>query len=92
MSACLGETLEQGLFVGIQVQHITMNMLGPDFLKQYRETFKMAGQVAGINRNGDQGLGQFSMDQRAFRQFRQQASRQVVDAIETVVLDEQNGQ
>ncbi len=46
----------------------------------------MAGQVTCIDRDRNQGLGQFGMDQRALRELRQQAGRQIVDAIETVVF------
>ncbi|VVN64164.1 hypothetical protein PS685_04558 [Pseudomonas fluorescens] len=51
----------------------------------------MTRQVARIDRNGHQWLGQFSVNQRAFGQFRQQAGWQVVDAIETVVFKDGEG-
>ncbi|MNC66437.1 hypothetical protein D3C75_1168310 [compost metagenome] len=46
----------------------------------------MAGQVAGVNGNGHQRLHQLGMNQRSFGQFRQQAGRQIVDAVVAVVL------
>jgi len=69
-STGFGEALEQGLFVGVQVQHIAMDVLGPHFFEQLRETCEVAGQVAGVDRDGDQRLRQFGVNQCAFRQFR----------------------
>ncbi len=86
-----GKTLEQCLLIGVQVQHIAIDMLGAYFLKQLRKALKMAGQVAGVNRDGNQGLRQLGVDQCTFRQLRQQTGGQVVDAIKTVVLKDVEG-
>jgi hypothetical protein len=51
----------------------------------------VAGQVACINGHGHQRLCQFGVDQCAFGQFRQQAGRQVVDAVVAVVLKDIEG-
>jgi hypothetical protein len=81
-----GETLEQGFFVGVQIQDIALDVLGPNFFKQFGKARQMTRQVARIDRYGDQRLRQLGVNQCAFGQFRQQACRQVVDAVIAVVL------
>ena len=80
------KALEQRFFVGIQVQHVAMDVLGAYLFEQFREAREVAGQVACVNGHRHQRLCQLGMDQGAFCQLGQQAGRQVVDAIEAAVL------
>ncbi len=56
------EALEQGGFVCIQVQHVALNIARTYFIQHLRKTGQMAGQVAGIYRNRQQGFGEFCVD------------------------------
>ncbi|MNG15195.1 hypothetical protein D3C84_990060 [compost metagenome] len=62
-------------------------MPAANFFEQFRKPAQVARQVARINRDGNQRLWQFGVDQRAFGQFRQQPGGQVVDAVIAVVLE-----
>ncbi|MCY1346899.1 hypothetical protein D9M69_329970 [compost metagenome] len=89
--AGLGEALEQGLVVGIEEQHVTVDMPGADLVEQFGKALQLAGQVACVDRHGDQRLEQFGVQQGALGQFRQQQRRQVVDAVVAVVLQDIEG-
>ncbi|MNE69048.1 hypothetical protein D3C80_1647470 [compost metagenome] len=61
-------------------------------LREYfREALELTGQVARIDRYGDLRMQQFGILQGALRQFGEQAGRQVVDAVEAVVLKDIEG-
>ncbi|MDT4876460.1 hypothetical protein FQZ97_1118960 [compost metagenome] len=81
------EALEQRFVIGIEVQDVALDMHVPRFLEQFRETLQLARQVARVDGHRDLRVQQFGVQQGALRQIGQQAGRQVVDAIETVVLE-----
>ncbi|MNG02242.1 hypothetical protein D3C84_852600 [compost metagenome] len=89
--AGFGKTLEQGFFVGIQVQDIALDMPVAHFLEQFRKTRQVAWQVTCVDGHRYQRLRQLGVDQGALGQFRQQAGGQVVDAIEAAVLKHVEG-
>ena len=82
-----GEALEQGFVVGIQIQHVALNMPGANFFEQFGETLELAGQVARVDRHGNLRVQQFGVQQGALGKLGQQASGQVVDAVEPVVFE-----
>ena len=89
--ACFRKTLEQRAFLGVEKQHVDLDMSGTDFVQQLREALQMTGQVACIDRHGDLRMQQLGMHQRAFCQLRQEPGGQVVDAIEAVVFEDGQG-
>ena len=85
-SAGFGKALEQGFVFGIEIQHVAADVALAHFVEQFREALELAQQVARID--GDRHLWQqhVAMRQETLGKIRQQAGRQVVDAVETVVL------
>ncbi|MCY1250678.1 hypothetical protein D9M72_643370 [compost metagenome] len=81
------EALEQRFVIGIEIQDVALDMLVPRFLEQFREALQLARQVARVDGHRDLRVQQFGVQQGALRQIRQQTGRQVVDAIEAVVLE-----
>ena len=69
------KTFEQGFFVGVQIQHIALDMPAADFFQQFGKPRQVTRQVTRIDGYGNQRLCQLGVNQRAFGQFRQQARR-----------------
>ncbi len=45
------ESFEQRLVVGVEIQHIAVDVVVPHFLQQFGEALQLAGQVAGVDRH-----------------------------------------
>ena len=62
-------------------------MPGANLFEQFGKTLELAGQVARVDRHGNLRVQQFGVQQGALGKLGQQASGQVVDAVEPVVFE-----
>src|SRR5690606_16515902 len=85
------EALEQGFRVGVEVEHVALDVASADFLQQLRKALELARQIACVNGYRNQRMQQFGMQQRALGQLRQQSCGEVVDAVEAVVFENVEG-
>src|SRR4051794_32913483 len=85
LAAGFREALDQYLVGGGEEQHVAMDARITYLLEQFREALKVTGQIACIDTDGDFRQAQIGVVGLP-GQFRQQAGRQVVDAVETTVF------
>src|SRR5690625_5109037 len=86
----LAEALDQGVIVGIQVDHLGVDVVG-QLLEQVVELAQVAAGVAGIDADGDPFGGVPGPVTQGADQLGQQGDREVVDAVVALVLQQVQG-
>ena len=80
LAAGFAETLDQGLIVGIQVDHLAVDTVTDQFAQNVGQFLQLTAGVAGVDADGghgDRGIGM----RQLLHQVLQQGDRKIVDAV-----------